>query len=63
MRTIPRCIDALRNQLEHHRKAGLKEYPPRTIFIDPILAALGWDVRDPREVEREHTTIAGKSME
>ena len=39
--TIP--VDAQR--IHRHRREGLKEYPTRTIFIDPLLAALGWDVR------------------
>jgi predicted transport protein len=41
----------------------LKETPTRTIFIDPILEALGWDVRDPDEVELEYPTIDGKSVD
>jgi predicted transport protein len=63
MKGIVKCIESLRVQLERHRKEGLKEYPTRTIFIDPLLAALGWDVRDPDEVELEHPTVDGKSVD
>jgi hypothetical protein len=63
MKEIAKCIENLRIQLERHRKEGLKEYPTRTIFIDPLLAALGWDVRDPDEVELEHPTVDGKSVD
>jgi hypothetical protein len=49
--------------MERHRKDGLKEYPTRTIFIDPLLAVLGWDVRDPDEVELEHPTVDNKSVD
>lgn len=63
MKEIVKCIEHLRIQLERHRKEGLKEYPTRTIFIDPLLAALGWDVRDPDEVELEHPTVDGKSVD
>jgi predicted transport protein len=63
MKDIAKCIENLRVQLERHRKEGLKEYPTRTIFIDPLLAALGWDVRDPDEVELEHPTVDGKSVD
>jgi predicted transport protein len=63
MNNIVKCIENLRVQLERHRKEGLKEYPTRTIFIDPLLAALGWDVRDPDEVELEHPTVDGKSVD
>lgn len=44
-------------------KKVLKEYPTRTIFIDPLLQALGWDVRDPDEVQLEYQTIDGKSVD
>lgn len=63
MKDIVKCIESLRVQLDRHRKDGLKEYPTRTIFIDPLLAVLGWDVRDPDEVELEHPTIDGKSVD
>jgi len=63
MKDIVKCIEGLRAQLDRHRKDGLKEYPTRTIFIDPLLAALGWDVRDPDEVELEHPTVDGKSVD
>jgi len=63
MKDIVKCIETLRAQLERHRKGGLKEYPTRTIFIDPMLGALGWDIRDPDEVDLEHPTVDGKSVD
>jgi hypothetical protein len=63
MKDIVKCIESLRVRLDRHRKDGLKEFPTRTIFIDPLLAALGWDVRDPDEVELEHPTVDGKSVD
>jgi len=63
MKAIISCIEELRLKLDRHRKDGLKEYPTRTIFIDPLLQALGWDVRDPDEVQLEHPTIDGKSVD
>ena len=63
MKDIAKCIENLRFQLERHRKEGLKEYPTRTIFIDPLLGVLGWDVRDPDEVELEYPTVDGKSVD
>jgi predicted transport protein len=63
MSELLRCIEGLRGQLERHRRAGLKEYPTRTIFIDPMLEALGWDVRDPDVVELEYPTIDGRSVD
>ncbi len=63
MSELLRCIERLRGQLERHRRTGLKEYPTRTIFIDPMLEALGWDVRDPDVVELEYPTIDGRSVD
>lgn len=63
MKDLAKCIENLRIQLERHHKDGLKEYPTRTIFIDPLLTALGWDVRDPDEVVLEHPTVDGKSVD
>ena len=63
MKDIVSCIEELRLKLDRHRKEDLKEYPTRTIFIDPLLQALGWDVRDPDEVQLEYPTIDGKSVD
>ncbi len=63
MDAIIKCIENLRMKLDKHRKDDLKEYPTRTIFVDPLLNALGWDIRDPDEVELEYPTIDGKSVD
>jgi len=63
METIITCIEGLRSKLDKFRRTGLKEYPTRTILIDPLLKVLGWDVRDPEEVELEYPTIDGKSVD
>ena len=63
MKVIFSCIEELRLKLERHRRDDLKEYPTRTIFVDPLLHSLGWDVRDPDEVQLEYTTIDGKSVD
>ncbi|MFH1371439.1 MAG: DUF5655 domain-containing protein [Planctomycetota bacterium] len=63
MESIVSCIEILRQRLDKHRKDDLKELPTRTIFIDPLLQALDWDVRDPDEVELEYPTIDGKSVD
>jgi hypothetical protein len=53
MKDVLKVTEMLRAQLERHKHSGLKEYPTRTIFIDPLLSALGWDVRDPDEVDED----------
>lgn len=63
MKDLKTVIESLRSLLERHRHKGLKEYPTRTIFIDPLLSALGWDIRDPEEVELEYPTVDGKSVD
>jgi predicted transport protein len=56
-------LQDLQPKLDRFRKEPLKETPTRTIFIDPILAALGWDVRDPDQVQLEYPTVDGKSVD
>jgi predicted transport protein len=63
MSKLIKCIETLQLSLEKHKKQDLKEYPTRTIFIDPLLEALGWDVRDPDNVELEYPTIDNKSVD
>jgi len=63
MNEIISCIESLRTKLDRYRKDGLKESPTRTIFVDPLLQALGWDVRDSDEVELEYPTIDRKSVD
>ena len=63
MKNIITCIEELRLKLEKSRKEDLKELPTRTIFIDPLLQALGWDITDPDEVELEYPTIDAKSVD
>jgi len=63
MDTIVMCIEGLQAKLEKHRKDDLKETPTRIIFTDVLLQALGWDVRNPDEVELECPTIDGKSVD
>lgn len=61
--SLRQCIEELQGRYNKHRRTALKEYPTRTIFVDPLLGALGWDVRDPDEVELEYPTIDGKSVD
>ncbi len=63
MKEIVSRIEKLRLKLDRHRREYLKELPTRTIFIDPLLEALGWDVRTPDEVQLEFPTIDGKSVD
>jgi len=63
MDNVTLCIENLQAKLERHRKDDLKELPTRMIFIDVLLQALGWDVRNPDEVEVECPTIDGKSVD
>jgi len=63
MDKLIQTLELLRSRLPGLRNRDLKETPPRTILVDPILEALGWDIRDPDEVELEYPTIDGKSVD
>jgi predicted transport protein len=63
MDALVNLLQQLQSKLDRFRRDGLKETPTRTIFVDPILEALGWDVRDPDDVQLEYPTIDGKSVD
>ncbi|HEY1378715.1 MAG TPA: type I restriction endonuclease, partial [Gemmataceae bacterium] len=63
MTTLMAVLEQHQGKLERFRREGLKETPTRTIFVDPVLEALGWDVRDPDEVQMEYPTVDGKSVD
>ncbi len=63
MNKLIQTIEGVRAKLAALRKHPLKETPTRTIIVDPLLEALGWDVRDPDEVELEYPTVDGKSVD
>src|SRR3989337_57969 len=63
MNKLVATIEDIRARLEGLRRRGLKETPTRTIIVDTLLGALGWDVRDPDEVELEYPTIDNKSVD
>lgn len=56
-------IEEIRGKLESLRRHTLKETSTRTIIIDPLLESLGWDIRDPDEVQLEYPTVDGKSVD
>lgn len=63
MEKLIRAIEDIRSKLDGLRKRSLKETPTRTIIVDPLLEALGWDVRDLDEVQLEYPTIDAKSVD
>jgi predicted transport protein len=63
MERLVKAIEDIRARLDGLRRHSLKETPTRTIVIDPLLQALGWDVRDPDEVQLEYPTVDGKSVD
>jgi len=63
MDTVTLCIENLQAKLDRLRKGDLKELPTRTIFVNVLLQALGWDIGNPDEVHEEYPTIDGKSVD
>lgn len=57
------AIRELQERLPELRKQHLKELPTRVNVIDPILEALGWNVRNLDEVHHEYTTADGRSVD
>ncbi|MCC6240126.1 MAG: hypothetical protein IT448_07505 [Phycisphaerales bacterium] len=63
MNKVIQVIENIRPKIEEWRRKALKETQTRTIVIAPLLEALGWDVRDPDEVQEEFPTVDGKSVD
>lgn len=56
-------IKKIRGNLDNWKPLLHNETQTRTTVINPLLGALGWDVRDPREVKLEYTTCDGKFVD
>lgn len=63
MARLEQTIQKLQQELQRWRGKSLKEIPTRTVFIEPMLEALGWDIRDLDEVEPEYSTVDGKPVD
>ncbi|MDP6124490.1 MAG: hypothetical protein QGH20_01895 [Candidatus Latescibacteria bacterium] len=63
MNDLIACIEALQAKLQKHRDTGLNETSTRTIFIDPMLRALGWDVTEPTQVDLEYSIFGGGNVD
>lgn len=63
MKNIIKQIRGINSKLTGLRRRRLNEASTRTIIIEPILEVLGWDVRDPEEVEIEYPTVDKKPVD
>lgn len=53
---LQKAITAITARVRKYRDAGLGEQDTKASLIEPLLEALGWDVRDPEQVRREYRT-------
>jgi predicted type IV restriction endonuclease len=51
--TVRALADKARRYRDQYRERGLGEANTKASLIEPVLEALGWDIRDPDEVYRE----------
>ncbi|MEA3364858.1 MAG: DUF5655 domain-containing protein [Candidatus Hydrogenedentes bacterium] len=63
MNKLIQAIEQIRQRIPALRRHDMNETQTRTSVIDPLLEALGWDVRDPDEVQLEYTTVDGKFVD
>jgi predicted type IV restriction endonuclease/predicted transport protein len=63
MKNVVQQIREINSKLTALRRKRLNEASTRTIVIEPILGALGWDIRDPEEVEIEYPTVDKKPVD
>jgi len=59
-RNLLKEIQAVRDKIKNHpQEYYTNEKQLRTQLIDPILIAIGWDVRDPKRVKNEYPAFYG----
>ncbi|HUV85981.1 MAG TPA: type I restriction endonuclease [bacterium] len=63
MKKLAQNINDISAKLDKWRRRSLNEASTRTIIIEPILEALGWDIRDPDEVGIEYPTVDKKAVD
>jgi predicted transport protein len=63
MKNLAQQIREINSKLPTLRRKSLNEASTRTIVIEPILGALGWDIRDPDEVGIEYATVDKKPVD
>ncbi|WP_448072482.1 restriction system modified-DNA reader domain-containing protein [Georgenia yuyongxinii] len=56
MTDLRAALEECRTRIARHRKSGQRigEQNTKVMLIEPVLAALGWDLFDPEEVNREY---------
>ena len=58
---LPRVLADVRIRIA--KRSRLNENDTKATLIEPVLAALGWDVHDVEEVAREHKAPRGKPVD
>jgi predicted type IV restriction endonuclease len=51
---LAECVEAVGAKARKHKERGLGEQNTKAAMVEPVLEALGWDIRDPEEVHREY---------
>src|ERR1700730_8834005 len=51
---LPEAIREVMSKLQRFQGRSLGEQNTKASLVEPILEALGWDIRDPDEVQREY---------
>lgn len=59
MTDIGQVLAQIRTRISRYRELGIGEQDTKAALIDPVLRALGWDVEDLEEVQREHRLKGG----
>ena len=63
MIAIRDAIRALLDKVDRWRERGINEADTRALLIEPMLGALGWDVHDLDEVNREYRVYDGTLLD
>jgi hypothetical protein len=56
---LEQVLGQVRERIVRYRDGGIGEQDTKAALIDPVLRALGWDVEDLEEVQREYRLKGG----
>ena len=59
MNDLAGVLASVRDRIARYRGQGIGEENTKTVLIEPVLRALGWDVEDLDEVRHEYRRKAG----
>jgi predicted type IV restriction endonuclease len=63
MSSLQTTVEAVVKRIRELSKSGFNEQNTAVVLVEPVLAALGWDVHDPAVVDRQYRVYDGTRLD